>query len=171
MSLESIIPVFEDYSGFYHYKGSLTTPNCFEIVNWIVAKNKVILRPAQVRYLLSQISHATSCTPEILTILILKSLLQMEPLRNLVFYTECEKAMMGDNFRSPDDLPEASIGNRNVEEYVQPPVVTCICEAENGAMWSMHPGFPFNGMLMNMGHVMDMIPEGDGESEVSSPLR
>ena len=60
LSLESIIPVFEDYSGFYHYKGSLTTPNCFEIVNWIVAKNKVILRPAQVRYLLSQISHATS---------------------------------------------------------------------------------------------------------------
>ena len=89
----------------------------------------------------------------------------MEPLRNFVFYTECEKALMGDNFRSPDDLPVASRGNRNVEEYVQPPVVTCICEAENGAMWSIHPGFPFNGMPMNMGHVMDMIPDGDGEGD------
>ena len=50
LSLESLIPVFEDYTGFYHYKGSLTTPNCFEIVNWIVAKNKVVVKPAQVIY-------------------------------------------------------------------------------------------------------------------------
>ena len=90
----------------------------------------------------------------------------MEPLRNLVFYTECIRAMMADNFRSPDDLPEASKGDRLVEEFVQPPAVTCVCEAENGAMWSLHPGFPFNGMLMNMG-MMDMpeINMGDGEGE------
>ena len=136
LSMDQVIEVFEDFEGFYHYKGSLTTPDCFEIVNWIVAKNRISVRPAQ-----------------------------LEPLRNLVFYTECEKAMMEDNFRSPDDLPAASIGNRQVEEYVQPPVVTCICEAENGAMWSMHPGFPFNGMLMNMGHVMDMV----GDASLSTP--
>jgi len=139
--LQDIIDVFEPYSGFYHYKGSLTTPDCFEIVNWIVVKDHVTLTPAQ-----------------------------MEPLRKLVFYTECEKALMGDNFRSPDDLPEASTCyERPVEEYVQPPAVTCICEAENGAVWSMHPGFPFNGIdLIGMGYAMDML--GDEGSEVSVPM-
>ena len=51
LSLMSMVEWFEDvaaYDGYWHYKGSLTTPNCFEIVNWIVAKNNLIARPEQV---------------------------------------------------------------------------------------------------------------------------
>ena len=48
LSLMSIVDPFADYDGYWHYKGSLTTPNCFEIVNWIVVKNSLIARPDQV---------------------------------------------------------------------------------------------------------------------------
>ena len=108
-----------NYKGFYHYKGSLTTPDCHEIVNWIVMKN---------------VQFVTS--------------IQLEALRCLVFWTECIKAPMEDNFRSPADLPESSQENREVMEFTQPPYIVCTCEVgDTGAMFSLTPGFPYQATI------------------------
>ena len=114
--LEKVLP---DFKGFYHYKGSLTTPDCHEIVNWIVMKN---------------VQYVTSS--------------QLEALRCLVFWTECIKAPMEDNFRSPEDLPEASQENREVMEFTQPPYIVCTCEVgDTGAMFELTPGFPYQATI------------------------
>ena len=63
LSIGDINEILPDYKGFYHYKGSLTTPDCHEIVNWIVLKDTNFVKSSQ-----------------------------LEALRCLVFYTECIKA-------------------------------------------------------------------------------
>lgn len=45
-SLKALLP--EDHSKFYHYKGSLTTPPCYESVKWIVNKNTISVSEDQV---------------------------------------------------------------------------------------------------------------------------
>ncbi|KAL9953171.1 hypothetical protein ACROYT_G040543 [Oculina patagonica] len=44
LSLYNLVPQLKDLSagaGFYSYKGSLTTPPCYQSVNWIVLKNPI----------------------------------------------------------------------------------------------------------------------------------
>ena len=43
LSLYSLVPQLKDLSGtsFYSYKGSLTTPPCYQSVNWIVLKKTI----------------------------------------------------------------------------------------------------------------------------------
>jgi carbonic anhydrase len=36
---------------YYYYKGSLTTPGCNEVVNWIVMENTIAISEYQVRHL------------------------------------------------------------------------------------------------------------------------
>ena len=42
----------EVMSKFFHYKGSLTTPPCLEVVNWYVFEDPIYVSEAQVRTLL-----------------------------------------------------------------------------------------------------------------------
>ena len=40
---------FSDMTGFYHYRGSLTIPECGEIVQWIIIDNPLIVKRAERR--------------------------------------------------------------------------------------------------------------------------
>jgi carbonic anhydrase len=42
-----INPIISAYEDYFHYKGSLTTPDCNQIVNWIVMKNPLIISTNQ----------------------------------------------------------------------------------------------------------------------------
>ena len=44
----------ENQQGFYHYKGSLTTPPCSDIVNWFVHKKVLPISEAHLEYLRQQ---------------------------------------------------------------------------------------------------------------------
>ncbi len=46
-----------DRSSFYHYMGSLTTPPCSEIVNWIVMKNPINVTDKQVTAFVSAVGE------------------------------------------------------------------------------------------------------------------
>ena len=119
LKLGDLNKVLPDYKGFYHYQGSLTTPDCHEIVNWVVLKNARYVRSSQ-----------------------------LEALRCLVFWTECIKAPMEDNFRSPMDLPMGSKEDREVMEFTQPPYIVCTCQVgDTGAMFNLTPGFPYHTTL------------------------
>ena len=41
----------ENLHGFYHYKGSLTTPPCSDIVNWFVHKNVLPITEVHLEFL------------------------------------------------------------------------------------------------------------------------
>ena len=41
-------PTFDDEYNYWHYEGSLTTPNCNEAVQWIVAERPLIITTEQV---------------------------------------------------------------------------------------------------------------------------
>ena len=41
-------PTFDDEFNYWHYEGSLTTPNCNEAVQWIVAERPLIITTEQV---------------------------------------------------------------------------------------------------------------------------
>ena len=45
--------IIEKNKEYYHYSGSLTTPNCQEIVNWFVFKNEVPISKAQKEWLIN----------------------------------------------------------------------------------------------------------------------
>ena len=58
VSLYNLIPELEDLSkaSFYSYKGSLTTPPCYESVRWIVLKTPIDASKKDVRTFFTWIS-------------------------------------------------------------------------------------------------------------------
>lgn len=58
LSLFDLVPQLKDLSGitFYSYKGSLTTPPCYQSVNWIVLEEAISARNKEVNDVVFQIS-------------------------------------------------------------------------------------------------------------------
>ena len=56
IALLDLVPELKDLSSFYSYKGSLTTPPCYQSVNWIVLKEPIKLRSFVVRTFLCYFS-------------------------------------------------------------------------------------------------------------------
>ena len=56
LSLYGLVPQLKDLSGtsFYSYKGSLTTPPCFQSVNWIVLEEAISAHKKEVSDVLFQ---------------------------------------------------------------------------------------------------------------------
>ena len=52
--LYNLVPKLKDLSGtsFYSYKGSLTTPPCYQSVNWIVLKKAISAGEREVIFLI-----------------------------------------------------------------------------------------------------------------------
>ena len=56
IALLDLVPELKDLSSFYSYKGSLTTPPCYQSVRWIVLKEPIKFPGPLVRIFLSYFS-------------------------------------------------------------------------------------------------------------------
>ena len=54
IAISDLIPMYNpSMKKFYHYNGSLTTPPCYEVVNWYVFEDPIYISQDQVRTILA----------------------------------------------------------------------------------------------------------------------
>lgn len=144
-SLNALLP--DNLSAFYTYSGSLTTPPCYQVVNWIVMEQRLFLNAKQIELFRNLYAPPASGSDESATTLIMPNIRQLQPLNGrhiLASFRPSGKLMSATEPSVVHDSHQPTVGSSNNGvpdvNYMMPPsdgAAACARSASQAIAWTL----------------------------------